>query len=270
MKRLASVLICLCLVLPAAALASTPNDPLAGPFQAFEPTESDFALFDGHEAGQAQSVNLVLTQWTEFVDSRGEWGARGQIRNTGSERIWFGKIKVDLVDKWSGNFVSNEYAYINGEMARTSNGTTTYTTLAPGDTATFDIEYTGQQGSAVRAGGKQFAWSTYASQPLLTNVNLTQLTEYSYRNEWAGRGMVQNTGGDWSYFNKVHVDMFDGVGNYIGDDYNYIDGQNGTINDVTTDTALAPGSSGSFNIRWTGIPWGDVERIRTRVWWTER
>ncbi|MCB2186175.1 MAG: hypothetical protein KQJ78_07140 [Deltaproteobacteria bacterium] len=263
--------------LPGPGWALGQADPfLAGQTQTLGLDAASLSYFNSHDVAQDQTENLVLTQWTEFVDSDGNWGARGQVVNQGTERIWFGKVKIDLFDKETGAFVANEFGYINGETARTQYGITTDTTLAPGDTATFDIEFTDWKVDTVQAGAKSFAWSTYDAEPLLTQVELTEMNEYTFKwkylkrpAEWAGRGLVRNTGSEWSFFNKVHVDFFNEAGDYIGDDFTYVDGQMGTISGIETDTALAPGATGSFDLKYTGVPRAQVASIRTRVWWDE-
>jgi hypothetical protein len=219
----------------------------------------------------AASSQLTATQWTEFVDSQGNWGARGQVRNNGSSRVWFAEINVDLLDKNSGQKLASKFSFVNGDAARTTNGgVVTDTTIAPGDTVTFDILYTGLQASQVKAGSKYFSWYNYEGQPTHADLNLSQLTQYTYHGEMAARGTVHNDGWDWAYFAQVRADAFDVSGNYIGGDFTFVDGQRATTaTGVSTDTAIAPGGTAGFDLRWTGIPASDVAWIKTHLGWTE-
>lgn len=236
-----------------------------------QPTRYDgAALYDQGFTPVAAANQLVATQWTEFVDSQGNWGARGQVFNSGSTRVWFAEINVDLLDKNSGRKVASKFSFVNGDTARTNLGTVTDTTIAPGDTVTFDILYTGLSASQVKAGSKYFSWYNYDSQPTHASLGLSSFTQYTYRGEMAARGTVTNSGWDWAYFGQVRADAFDKAGNYIGGDYTFVDGQKATTAvGTTTDTAIAPGGSAGFDLRWTGIPASDVAWVKTHLGWTE-
>ncbi|MFH1035371.1 MAG: hypothetical protein V1806_12755 [Pseudomonadota bacterium] len=268
-KLLGGVLAALFWVWAGAAWALVPAG--AGlDYQAHQPGYNAGALYEQGFQPVAASGQLVATQWTEFIDSQGNWGARGQVLNNGNSRVWFAEIDVDLLDKNSGRKLASKFSFVNGDAARTSSGVVTDTTIAPGDTVTFDILYTGLAASQVKAGAKHFSWYNYAGQPTHAELNLSQFTQYTYRGEMAARGTVQNSGWDWAYFAQVRADAFDVAGNYIGGDYAFVDGQTATINTVTTGTAISPGGSAGFDIRWTGIPASDVAWVKTHLGWKEK
>lgn len=235
--------------------------------------QSGAAAYDlaaGQAGYESASATLTVLQWTEYVDSQGEWAARGQVRNNGSSTVFFAKISVDLQDKSTGKFYSNEFTYVNGSTAKTS-GITTDTAIAPGETVTFDIRYTDAPASSVQAGTKTLSWETYGAQGLDAHPGITELTAYSYRGEWAAKGRVSNTGGATSYFTSVRSDMFDASGYYIGGDYTYVNGQNVSVpnTSINTDTAILAGNSASFDLKYTDVSWSSVASYKTKVNWSE-
>ncbi|CAO0821510.1 hypothetical protein DFAR_2420001 [Desulfarculales bacterium] len=62
------------------------------------------------------------------------------------------------MDKDNGQKLASKDSSMHDDAARASQGIVNGTTIAPGDTMTLDIQYTGLAASQVRAGNKHFSW----------------------------------------------------------------------------------------------------------------
>jgi hypothetical protein len=224
-----------------------------------------------------------LRQFTPYEGGYSpEWRARGIIKNTGDQRAYFVKVYVDLHNKNTGTYIKKEYGYVNGTTALTGSGMSVDTTIAPGEWVTFQILFSDESYADTEARNIRVVYDTYDSAPETKAkpvVTLLQSVKDRW-GEWSAVGVLENQGTETAYFVKVQCDLFSfkdpALGHvdnnyfFLGDDWTYIDGQNGTTpNGTNTDTMLSPGAKATFWSILSGVPFDLVQYARTTTNWDE-
>ena len=211
-----------------------------------------------------------------------EWRARGILKNTGDQRAYFVKVYADLHNKNTGEFIKTEYGYVNGTTALTGSGYSVDATIAPDEWVTFEIFFSDLSFSDTEARNIRVVYDTYDSapetkaKPIVTTLVQTK----DSRGYWEGAGVVLNEGTETAFFVKVHCDLFsfknEDLGHlednyfYLGYDWTYIDGYEGTTPRGTeTDTMLPPGAKATFWSILSYVRFDDVRFARTTTNWDE-
>ncbi len=93
----------------------------------------------GAGGGDDSSSNAELqnTQWSVY-SRNGRYAVRGQFTNTGSATGWYVNIEARLYNS-SGNYLGRAWGYVNGRTRTNPFGFSDTSTIAPGETASFDI-----------------------------------------------------------------------------------------------------------------------------------
>lgn len=211
-----------------------------------------------------------------------EWRARGILKNTGDQRAYFVKVYVDLHNKNTGAFIKTEYGYINGTTALTGSGMSVDTTMAPGEWVTFQILFSDESFSDTEARNVRVVYDTYDSAPETKAKPVVTLfvPDKDYWGEWEAVGVIENQGSETAYFVKVQCDLFSfkdpALGHtednyyFLGDDWTYVDGDNGTTpRGTNTDTVLPPAVKGIFWTSLSSVPFDLVQYARTTCNWDE-
>lgn len=227
--------------------------------------------------------SFELRQFTPYEGGYDpEWRARGILKNTGDQRAYFVKVYVDLHNKDTGQLIKTEYGYINGTTALTGSGNSVDTTMAPGEWVTFEIYFSDLSFSGTEARNIRVVYDTYNATPgtRAKPVVTTLVQTKDSRGYWEGAGVVLNEGTETAFFVKVHCDLF-GFKNadlghqednyfYLGNDWTYIDGYEGTTPRGTdTDTMLPPGAKATFWSILSYVKLDDVSFARTTTNWDE-
>ncbi len=205
-----------------------------------------------------------------------EWRARGILKNTGDQRAYFVKVYVDLHNENTGAYIKKEYGYINGTTALTGSGMSVDTTMAPGEWVTFEILFSDESFADTEARNIRVVYDTYASAPETKAKPVVTLLvqDKDSWGEWSAVGVVENQGSETAYFVKVQCDLFSfkdpALGHvddnyfFLGDDWTYVEGQNGTTpRGTNTDTVLPPGAKGTYWTALSGVPFDAVQFART-------
>jgi hypothetical protein len=142
-------------------------------------------------------------------------------------------------------------------------------TLAPGESACFAI-YTTIPAASVSAFSLSMSFSTAAVEALRGNVVVQSARQDADSfGDLRMSGEQTNVGTSITYFNEVFFAVRDAQQRVIDCDFTYVTGSAIELpSGVTTDTALAPGQTGSF-VNFNGVPRSLVSQVVTWSAWEE-
>ena len=190
---------------------------------------------------------------------RGTWGAR-PTAEVKLEGTFLGPDKAP---------VGTESAYVFGRARRVaSSRVIDDTTLAPGERGCFLI-YTDIPSVRVAEAYAKISWSFERLEAMRGNVvtdNLVQDADSS--GDLVLRGQLRNAGSIQTYFNAIHIDVRNSDDQIGWCDFEFVQGSALQLPGGVTDTALAPGQTGSF-VNYTPAPRAEVANVNTWTTWEE-
>ena len=222
--------------------------------------------------GVIQAVNIVgqTSTFNVIKDSFGNFMLLGEVKNTGTTTAVAVSIKVKLYDN-SNTLLETHSADINGgSVVQLLNSGGYYNALKEGDTGFFDLRsYTNFL--YVDHYTYSFDYSTLPSTPAKATLQLSGVRYYTdYRNRLKINGQIKNTGCCYlTYYNEVYFAIYDAAGKVIAVDRADVRGSNYKYSESgTTDTAIAPGATESFNIL-SGAPVSGFSSYKYSFKWSE-
>jgi hypothetical protein len=195
----------------------------------------------------------------------------GTCTNTGSSSIVFPQITAVF---WGAgdSFIGTDYTYVNGgtNSKLTSSGYFT-NALGPGETGFF-LMFTSYDYSMVEKITYSFDYETYGHTSAMASLAFVGSPSFSssYSDLLGVSGQVNNSSSAYTtYFTDVYFAIFGSDGKVQGVDSTYIIGSEYNYGSGTTDTALAPGGTGTFSNTFSYVNYADYSSYMNSFEWNE-
>ncbi len=193
----------------------------------------------------------------------------GEVKNVGSTAT-FVKAKCNLFD-FDGNLLETETTYISGSVVTlTGTDSNTNTALNRNDVGVYKA-WTSTAATSVDDVRCKFSYDTYATKKPLANLEVSG--NVTRRMDGLGNlkltGFVKNTGSKGLTFGQIIFAIKNSAGALLDLESTYIDGTIVTLNNgISTDTALRPGASGTFDLI-TDISFSTSYKLESYVDWSD-
>ncbi len=234
------------------------------------PSPEPTVAVSGSVAPGIPSARVVLPSVTPRRDTFGNEYVTGEVRGVwGARPMAFVRVEGTFTGP-TGSSVGTEFSYVFGRSRRmTVSRAIDDSTLAAGESACFAI-YTTIPAASVAAFSLSMSFSTAAVEALRGNVVVqSALQEADALGDLRMSGDQTNVGATITYFNEVFFAVRDAQERVIDCDFTYVTGSSIELpSGVTTDTALAPGQTGSF-VNFNGVPRSQVNRVTAWSGWEE-
>ena len=199
--------------------------------------------------------NVILYGSINFTEnSLGYINLFGELTNIGNKTANFVKISFTFYDAIS-NVIATDFTYVHGSCRTlTLTDQETGTCLTPSEVGAFG-QYTTVDYNSLSSYTYSIAFESYDSvRPDANLVVYGNITPQSNIFNWLELlGSVKNTGTTGLIFGQIYFAIKNHSGQIIATPFTYIDGQNVLISSINsyTDTALRPGSIGTFDVSTT-------------------
>lgn len=198
--------------------------------------------------GPTAAAQVTINQATAAIaqDTSGNAIIIGEVTNQSTVPATFIEVSVALRNA-SGGTIGTDATFVRGRPRRiASTGSVDDSALAPGEIGCFYL-ITNVPRLQVAGLSLGLTHESFASTSLGTAVDTTSVVAQSSGGNFGLAGTARNNGGVVAYFSNpvFYMQRSDGVA--IGCDYTFVRGSFLALpSGVTTDTALAPGQSGTF------------------------
>jgi len=198
------------------------------------------------------SPNIVLSGTiNRTTDYSGDIMLLGELKNTGGKAASFVEINFTFYDT-SLNVIGTDSTYVYGSCLTIAlTNSETATCLQQNEIGAFQLN-TSISNTSVYTYNSSISFNTYdLTTPDANMVVTSNITEQQgYFNYLQLLGTVQNIGSMGLIFGEICFAIKNSSGKIIDTDCTYIDGDNVLISSINsyTDTALRPGSTGTFDI----------------------
>ncbi len=235
-----------------------------------EPSPEVSVVVSGSVTPGLPAARVVVSSVTPRRDTLGNEYVTGELRGVwGARPMAFVRVEATFTGP-TGSPVGTDSSYINGRSRRmTVSRAIDDSTMAAGESACFAI-YTTIPAASVSAFNLSMSFSTAAVEALRGNVVVQSARqETDSLGDLKISGEQTNVGASITYFNEVFFAVRDAQERVIDCDFTYVTGSPIELpSGVTTDTALAPGQTGSF-VNFNGVPRSQVNRVIVWSGWEE-
>lgn len=235
-----------------------------------EPSPEATVVVSGSVTPGIPAARVVVPSVTPHRDTLGNEYVTGEVRGVwGARPMAFVRVEGTFTGP-TGSPVGTEFSYVYGRSRRmTLSRAIDDSTLAAGESACFAI-YTTIPAASVSAFSLSMSFSTAAVEALVGNVVVQSAVQSADAlGDLKMSGEQTNVGTSITYFNEVFFAVRDAQERVIDCDFTYVTGSLIELpSGVTTDTALAPGQTGSF-VNFNGVPRSLVNRVVSWSGWEE-
>lgn len=219
----------------------------------------------------SNSIILIDSSVYKTKDSGGNINILGEVQNAGSRDLSFVKITYTFKDA-SDLLIDTDYTYIYGSTKKlTSSGIDTDTILVPNESGAFEL-FTDVPYDQVASMYYSISYETYETSPM--GATIVKYGEITKQQDSSGKlkvlGEIQNTGtatiGIFAKFRTIPKNV---EGQVLDMDTGCVNGDTVELTSgISTDTALKPGSIGSFDI-YTDAPYEETSTLDYKINWDE-
>ena len=230
--------------------SSGDDDSSANSGSTEETSSNDDSLTDSGSTNTTLPQIELVGSINQSTDYSGDLILLGEVKNTGSTAT-FAKAKCNLFDS-SSNLLETETTYIVGSVVILKGSQSNTNTALKQDEIGVFKAWTSTPASNVSSFDCSYTFDTYeieeAQATLEIKGNVNQQSDYSEELELLGS--VTNSGTTGLIFGQVIFAIKNSAGNLLDIESTYIDGETVQLTSgSTTDTALNPGSAGTFDAR---------------------